>query len=146
MMQSFRQQGLTLVELMVAATLGLVIMAGVIQLFISSKETYRINSFISQIQESGRFAIEAVAHDLRMAGYQGCADPKAVPPVNLVLNSAPVTHFKETSIIGGEGGASADELLIRYASPQFTPLMEPSDPVNATLAIEQNTQNFTNGM
>ena len=66
------QSGLTLVEIMVALTIGLVLTAGTIQLFVGSKQTYRLQEAMSRIQESGRFAIELLNEDLRWGGNIGC--------------------------------------------------------------------------
>ena len=38
------QRGLTLVEIMVALTLGLILTAGVIQLFVSNKRAYEVQT------------------------------------------------------------------------------------------------------
>ena len=65
------QKGLSLVELMIAIALGLILMAGVIQLFLSSKTTYRTQQSTSRVQETGRLAIEFMSRDLRMAGFTG---------------------------------------------------------------------------
>ncbi|OAN29566.1 MULTISPECIES: PilW family protein [Pseudomonas] len=66
-----RQGGLSIIELMIALLLGLLLMGGVLQLFLSSKRTYQTNSALSQVQESGRFALEFLSFDLRNAGYRG---------------------------------------------------------------------------
>ncbi len=65
------QRGLSLVELMIAITLGLILMTGVTQLFISSKETYQSQQASSRVQETGRLAMEMLGRDIRMAGYTG---------------------------------------------------------------------------
>lgn len=67
-----RQAGLSLVELMVALVLGLILSAGIIQLFVGSKQTYRFEEALSRLQENGRFAIETLNRDVRMAGNMGC--------------------------------------------------------------------------
>lgn len=66
-----RQSGLSIIELMIALLLGLVLMGGVLQLFLASRQTYQTNTALSQVQESGRFALEFLAFDLRNAGYRG---------------------------------------------------------------------------
>lgn len=66
-----RQTGLSIIELMIALLLGLLLMGGVIQIFLSSRQTYQTNTALSQVQESGRFALEFIAFDLRNAGYKG---------------------------------------------------------------------------
>jgi type IV pilus assembly protein PilW len=69
---SSRQQGITLVELMVALVIGTVLMAGVTQIFLGSRESYRLNEGVARLQENGRFALEVIARDLRMAGTPSC--------------------------------------------------------------------------
>src|SRR5690349_20318598 len=64
--------GITLVELMVGMTLSLILLAGVLAIFASSRKTYETIDRLSRIQESGRFALETIVHDLRAAGYIGC--------------------------------------------------------------------------
>lgn len=69
-----RARGFSLVELMVALTLGLLITAGLLQLFNSSKVTFQTNDALARVQESGRFATELIKRELRQAGTHGfCA-------------------------------------------------------------------------
>jgi len=68
-----RQQGLSLVELMIAITIGLVLMAGVVQMFLSSKTVFTTQQGMSRIQETGRLAIDFLARDIRQAGFMGCS-------------------------------------------------------------------------
>jgi prepilin-type N-terminal cleavage/methylation domain-containing protein len=63
------QQGLSLVELMVALVLGLLLMTGIIQVFLSSKQTYATNEAMARMQENGRFALEFMSRSARLAGY-----------------------------------------------------------------------------
>jgi type IV pilus assembly protein PilW len=66
------QRGLSLIELMIAILIGSFISAGLLQLFVSSRQTYRVQESLSRLQEEGRFAINFLSRDLRMAGYWGC--------------------------------------------------------------------------
>lgn len=66
-----RQSGLSLIELMIAITLSLLLIAGVLQIFLSSKQTYSTNNALSRVQESGRFAMEFLTQDIRNIGYKG---------------------------------------------------------------------------
>lgn len=68
------QTGLSLVELMVGLALGLVLMVGVLQVFLASRQTYASNDAMSRLQENGRFALEFIASSARLAGY---TDPRA---------------------------------------------------------------------
>jgi type IV pilus assembly protein PilW len=69
----FRQTGLSLIELMIAMLVGLILIAGVLSIFISSRQSYGINDAVGQIQENGRFALDFIRTATRKAGYMGCA-------------------------------------------------------------------------
>lgn len=84
-----KQQGLSLVELMVALALGMVLMAGFVQIFMSVRSTYAINEASSRMQENGRFALEFISQHARMAGY---LDPKH----NLDDRPLPILHTQST--------------------------------------------------
>lgn len=64
--------GFTLVELMVALTISLIILAVVVTIFASSHATYTLEEGKARTQEAGRFSMEFLAQDIRMAGYAGC--------------------------------------------------------------------------
>ena len=66
------QTGLSLVEIMIALLIGLFLLGGVLQIFSNSQQTYRMQQNLSRLQENGRFAIDFLAHDSRMASYWGC--------------------------------------------------------------------------
>ncbi len=71
---SYRQQsGLSLIELMIAMVVGLVLMAGVLSIFISSRSGYGANTAAAQVQEYGRFALDFMRGNVRMTSYMGCA-------------------------------------------------------------------------
>lgn len=72
-MRMKKQDGLSLVELMVAMALAVLLLAGVLSIFSSSKVTYLTNEKTARLQENGRVALELMVHDLRSAGYGGCA-------------------------------------------------------------------------
>lgn len=74
--------GFTLVELMVAVTIGLIVLAAVSQIFATSRLSYKLEENLARVQENGRFAMEFLSRDLRMAGYAGCVN------VNQALNAS----------------------------------------------------------
>ncbi len=99
------QNGFTLIEIMLAMMLGLLLMIGTIQIFISSKTTSRVEHALARLQENGRFAINFIAKDLRMAGYKGCISRDSSTLVNSLKNPAnflnnfaiPMQGFEATS-------------------------------------------------
>jgi type IV pilus assembly protein PilW len=67
-----RQFGFSLVELLIAMTLGLILVTGMIAVFSGNKRTGEMTSEMANMQESARYALQTISEDLRSAGYQGC--------------------------------------------------------------------------
>lgn len=97
-----KARGLSLVEVMVAITIGLILLAVISRVFVSSKTTYNLNEELSRLQENARFALEFIARDLRMAGYMGCSNKLQGSQVGVIAkynNDAAVT-FRPEGIAG----------------------------------------------
>lgn len=78
-----RQQGLSLVELMVSMVISLILLGGVAQIFLANKATYRADEALARMQENGRLGFDIVTRDVRQAGQYGCSE---VEPENRLLN------------------------------------------------------------
>ena len=68
------QNGFSLIELMIAMVLGLILIGGVVNVFLASSQTYRLQEAMFRVQESGRFALDIMLRDLRDAGFQDLLD------------------------------------------------------------------------
>jgi type IV pilus assembly protein PilW len=101
-----KQQGLSLIELMIAITLGLILITGVLQVFISSKKVYTTQQALSRIQETGRLAVDFLARDIRMAGYMGCASRSSEMKVSNMLNNKTSYQYDFTTAIKGYTAAN----------------------------------------
>lgn len=66
--------GFSLVEIMIAMTIGLFLMAGISTVYISSKETYALRDQISEMDESARVAMKALRTHIESAGYSSDAN------------------------------------------------------------------------
>jgi len=99
--------GFTLVELMVAMVLGLILIAGVISLFVSSHSVFRQNDNLARIQENGRYAFEILGRAMRQAGGIPCSSN--IPVAN-VLNNSTTKWWSNwgDGIHGYEGGADSN--------------------------------------
>lgn len=99
------QAGLTLVEMMVAMTLGLLILLAVSSIYIGSRQTFRMQDDNARLQETGRFALEVLGRSIRQAGFWNM-------PINPV---ATATAFVGTPITGVNGaGAVPDTITVQY--------------------------------
>ena len=67
------QQGLSLIELMIAMLLALVVSGSVIAVFTSSSGSRLAQEQLARLQEEGRFAITQIRDDLMLSGAQYCA-------------------------------------------------------------------------
>jgi len=74
-----RQTGLSLVELMVSITLGLMILSGVLVVFANSSASRAEVERTSRQIENGRYASDVLSDDLRLAGFYGELDLSTFP-------------------------------------------------------------------
>ncbi len=70
-MSTRMQRGFTLVELMVSMLIGIILMAGIVTLFISSRRSFNVDGNVAGMQDEGRFALKELARDLSMVSYVG---------------------------------------------------------------------------
>lgn len=95
-----RQTGLSLIELMISLTLGIFLIFGVLEVFVNSKQTYRVQDSLSRLQENARFAIDTIVTDIRGAGYIGCNTLTATPP-RVAASSTPITDYTLDNVFNG---------------------------------------------
>lgn len=68
-----KQSGVTLIELLVGGSLGVLVLVSVIQAFSTMKDNSRIMRSVSDLQESGWAAVRLLERDIHMAAFAGCA-------------------------------------------------------------------------
>ena len=66
--------GLSLIEIMVALAIAAILLFGLSQIFIGSKNVYRLQEGMSRVQENARFVLQYLENNVRMAGYMGCGN------------------------------------------------------------------------
>lgn len=64
-------KGVSLVELMVSMAISLVLMLAITNVYIGSKETYRVREDFSVLQELGRQVLESITSSIQMADHWG---------------------------------------------------------------------------
>lgn len=131
------QSGFTLIELMISLTLGLLIVAAAIQLFITGITSYKLQKAMAHIQDNASLGLNFIVNDIRKANLSS-----PVPEINdqmtyagILLTSnniggkinlnctacfesgidKSIKSFGEANIVGHKEN---DQLLIRYQAPQ----------------------------
>lgn len=115
----FRQSGLSLIELMISIVLGLLLVAGATQIFLSNTQAFRLQDNVSAAQESGRLGLEILLSDMRRAGLEYSVDP------NSTTKLVAVTGKDGSATTAANAGllANSDELTITYRVPKEIPSM-----------------------
>lgn len=98
-----RQCGLSLIELMIGILLSSVLLLGVLQIFDSNRDTMRMQVAYSRVQESGRFATDFLAMEIRMADYWGCAQGRGSIQNHLDASDTPDYKARIHGEFGGNG-------------------------------------------
>jgi type IV pilus assembly protein PilW len=110
------QLGLSMVELMIAITLGLLIMAALASLFANTSASRKEMDRAAQQIENGRFAMELLSDDLRLAGFYGELDVSAVAAPGALVDpcSTAVADWKlaiKLAVQGYDTGTGAPTCL-----------------------------------
>jgi len=93
--------GFSLVEIMVALLVSLFLLAGVLQLYLGNQQTSRLGTGIGDLQQTGQFAVDELANNVRMAAFQGCADAIRAPAQVRALNAPILPLPTDPGSIGG---------------------------------------------
>ena len=78
-----RQNGFSMVELMVAVTLGLLLTGGVISVFVGSRNAYQATAGVGDMADSGRFALNLIEESVRGAGNLACNSAMSATSQNI---------------------------------------------------------------
>lgn len=101
------QRGAGLIEVMIAITLGLLVLAVLLKALNDSRATFRSQDAASRLQENARYAIHLISRDVRNAGFRGCVrdlTTAGTPPLTNSLNTNTAFLYDfATPIQGFEG-------------------------------------------
>jgi type IV pilus assembly protein PilW len=125
-----------MVEILIALVISLFLLGGVVQVYIGNKASYTFTDAIGRIQENGRFAMDTLTQDLRMAGFFGCATFDPDDPINITNNLDPngagydpelYDFLLEGAIEGTEndGLNGSDSVTIRGSKPNQVNVQPP---------------------
>lgn len=134
-MQSVKQLGFTLIELMIAIALGLLIVAAATHLFITGIYSVNLQKAMADIQDSANFGINFIASDLRKINYN--ADKPVITSqtnfgglilgennfpteLNNKPNAALISKSASESSSGQITDTASDQLTVQYYADATT--------------------------
>lgn len=132
-----RQRGFTLVELMVAMGLGLLISLAATQLFVANQVSFNFQRSTGDVQANGRYGLDQIANDLRMAGLVNLGDVP-VSGVVMTTSDAPVGSAnlsQDNSQVSGIN--KSDQLTVQYAAPSTMLDCEGNTVAQGTYLVER---------
>ena len=66
-----RQQGFTLVELMIAMMLGILLTGALLTMLTQARQSFKQDETYASMQDESRFAMQELTRDIAMAGFVG---------------------------------------------------------------------------
>jgi prepilin-type N-terminal cleavage/methylation domain-containing protein len=152
------QRGMTLVEIMISMVVGLILLAGIISIFSSNKQAYRVQESTNILNENARYALNQMQYHLRMGEHWGGVEAGSIDiedtlaALSVVGSCGAATPtVSGTGFTGVDGAASTpvdciddddyqpntDVLIIRYGEPARIPSddVEISDDIFLRVAI-----------
>lgn len=117
---SCSQKGFTLVEIMIALSISVLLITGVVQLYLSTNDGFRRSDAYARLQENGRFSLDLLTHSIRLAGY------RSNPSSNFT------DAFVNTSAITGSSAV---------LSPVFFQVKDQLNAGQIVLGLESNGEN-----
>ena len=149
--------GFSMVELMIAMVITLILLAGIGQIFLSSKKSFTIQDSLGRQQENGRYVVNTLAQDLRRSGYLGGSLAITQTAGSLALSTGVDTCtganwalFMETPVVGLDGTAagydcipnylagSGDIIAVRYGAPWAVGSITTPAVVNTKVYLHSN--------
>jgi type IV pilus assembly protein PilW len=127
-----KQDGMSLIELLIAMLIGVLMMTAAIGLLVSNKRVYKEQNEMGRLQENARYAIEILTNDIRMAAYAGCVDDiTTLSDNNVTTNGGTVTnlHYFANPIEGINAKTGASTWLPSASTETRTNITNGTDAI-----------------
>lgn len=131
MMQSEKQYGLTIVELLVALALSAVLATALYRIVLANQQGMALTESYSKIQDASRTAFDLLQYDLRMINYRGCINDTA----NITNNLNNTSSGYDAGLHDFTAAGPAVESRANYVSPDSITADATSDTIVLRAAI-----------
>jgi type IV pilus assembly protein PilW len=152
---------------MVSMVIGLIVVLGVTQIFLSAKNTYMSQNSSAAMQEDARYALSKMIQEIRMVGMFGCINPSSTSFIDLSaaptftsVSSNPISYTSTTAAgvtinvltlltgdVGSSGGTPsyivASDCLTTATVTSVTPVLLPGQqafPIRRVIYTFANNQ------
>lgn len=128
-----QQRGLSLIELLVALTVGSVLIAGSVYVYSQSRKTHTTTDAIARLQENGRYVFSVIEPDLQLAGYYGFSN---MPTDFKYISGGVLTDAKPaTKLVPAETDAMGLDVADSCGANFTFNLMAPIQSTNGGAAV-----------
>ena len=134
----YKERGFTIVELLIALTIGLIVLAALVSVFIQQRKTYDVQVQITEMIQSARAAMDMMSREIRMAAY----DPTGAGFDGIIYNA---TQLQIQADLNGDGNTSSGANEIITYSYDGTNLKIDRTPglAGTPETFAENIQSFT---
>lgn len=143
------QKGYTLIELLVAAALGLLILGIVLAMYIGTNQTFVASQGVARSQEATRFAVHFLKRDITSSGFRDCSGGASN---RMFVNDAEDTFptSLQNAVFGWEfdGTDSGDSYTLAYTELKapFTRAELATAQTDNAAAADKWTGNYIEGV
>ncbi len=153
-----QQTGLSLIELMISVVISLFLIGGVMQMYISNKDSYRTTAAMARLQEDARYVNSVLGKEIRMANHAGCKSfPDDITNISNIVNNVDtvvgsgnkelwnvgvynfagyVAGSGPTALLPADVDPDSDIIGIRRMSVNSTSLTNPLGVGNTTIDVD----------
>jgi type IV pilus assembly protein PilW len=104
------QNGVTLIELLVALVISTILIAGIYRTFIGQQKTFTSQEQVVDVQQNARIAIGNMVREIRMAGFGNFSMPAIVNAGADTLTFRSAVNVGSTLTVAG--GVSQDQIVV----------------------------------
>lgn len=130
-----RESGFTLVEMLIAMTIGLIILTALSSTFLMQRKTYAVQEQIVEMVQTARAAMDMMTREIRMAGY----DPTGATFDGITYNSSQLQILADSD---GNGSTADSNENITYTY-DGTNLQIDRNTGGGAQPFAENIQSFT---
>ena len=95
-----RQRGFSMIELMIAILIGSIVLLGITSLFSTTSNVNRMENGLARLQENGRFALNRITQDMRMATAMRSMRKYGAGAIDRVVPDQPIISHVDFGIAG----------------------------------------------